>query len=211
MLHFYTYLNRLFRRIVTPREGDEIKILACNKNILADMAPNANVFEFSVFDFIWEEIKAISKNPLKSYGSTHYLMHMIERVIAQTFFCEKEHHTLQIQNDLRAPVKDSRAATPHSSPPRAARGRGQLRDKPLSPIQKISSLLFRMCKSQYAADVRAQHERRERRKIIKSVKKIHTHLNLEAPSSPIASKGEESLEIESFEERIACFDEETLV
>jgi hypothetical protein len=68
-----------------------------------------------------------------------------------------------------------------------------------------------MCKSQHAADVRAQHERRERRKITKSVKEIHTHLNLQPFSSPIASDGEESLKIESFEERIARFDEETPV
>jgi hypothetical protein len=43
------------------------------------------------------------------------------------------------------------------------------------------------------------------------MKEIHTHLNLQPPSSPIASEGEESLEIESFEERIARFDEETPV
>jgi hypothetical protein len=98
-------------------------------------------------------------------------MHMIERVTAQTFFCEKEHHPLRIQNDLIALVEDLRVAAPHSSPPRAARGRGQLRDKPLSPIQKIFSFFFRMCKSQHAADVRDQYERRERRKITKSVKK----------------------------------------
>jgi hypothetical protein len=36
-------------------------------------------------------------------------------------------------------------------------------------------------------------------------------LNLQLPSSPIASKGEESPEIESFKERIARFDEETPV
>jgi hypothetical protein len=30
------------------------------------MAPNVNEFEFSIFDFIWEEIKAISENPLKT-------------------------------------------------------------------------------------------------------------------------------------------------
>jgi hypothetical protein len=66
MLSFYVYLNQLFRRIVTPKEGDETKILAYNKNILPAMAPNANEFEFSVFNFIWEEIKAISENPLKS-------------------------------------------------------------------------------------------------------------------------------------------------
>jgi hypothetical protein len=68
-----------------------------------------------------------------------------------------------------------------------------------------------MCKSQHVVDVRAQHERRERRKITKSVKEIHTHLNLQPPSSLIASEGDESPEIESFEERIAHFDVETLV
>jgi hypothetical protein len=118
---------------------------------------------------------------------------------------------LWIKNNLRAPVEDSRAAAPHSSPPRAARGRGQPRDKPSSPTQKIFRLLFGMCKSQHATDVRAQHERYERRKITKSVKEMRTHLNLQPPSSPIASEGEENLEIESFEERIAHFDEETLV
>jgi hypothetical protein len=65
MLSFYTYLNRLFRRTVTPREENRTKILAYNKNILTAMSPNVNGFEFSVFDFIWEEIKAISENPLK--------------------------------------------------------------------------------------------------------------------------------------------------
>jgi hypothetical protein len=43
------------------------------------------------------------------------------------------------------------------------------------------------------------------------MKEIHAHLNLQPPSSPIAFEGEESLEIESFEERIARFDEEILV
>jgi hypothetical protein len=36
-------------------------------------------------------------------------------------------------------------------------------------------------------------------------------LNLQPPSSPIASEGEENPEIESFEESIARFDEETPV
>jgi hypothetical protein len=78
MFPFYAYLNRLFRRIVTPREGDGTKIPAYNKSILAVMAPNANEFKFSIFNFIWEEIKAISENPLKSCGYAPYLMHMIE-------------------------------------------------------------------------------------------------------------------------------------
>jgi hypothetical protein len=52
MLPFYAYINQLFRRTMTPREGDGTKILAYNKNILPAMAPNANGFKFSVFDFI---------------------------------------------------------------------------------------------------------------------------------------------------------------
>jgi hypothetical protein len=43
------------------------------------------------------------------------------------------------------------------------------------------------------------------------VKEICTHLNLQPPSSPIASEGKESPEIKSFEERIARFDKKTPV
>jgi hypothetical protein len=136
MFPFYTYLNHMFRRTVTPRKGDMTKIPTYNKSILAAMAPNTNGFEFSVFDFIWGEIKAISENPLKSCGYSPYLMHIIERVTTQTFLYKKEHHPLRIKNDLRAPVENLRAATPHSSPPRAARGRGQPRDKLPSHIRK---------------------------------------------------------------------------
>jgi hypothetical protein len=55
------------------------------KNILAAMTHNSNGFEFSIFDFIWEEINAISESPLKSCGYEPYIMHMIERVTARTF------------------------------------------------------------------------------------------------------------------------------
>jgi hypothetical protein len=135
-------------------------------------------------------------------------MHMIDKVTTHTFLCEKKHHPLQIKNDLRASVEDTRAAAPHSLPPRAVRERWQQRDKHSSPIWKIFSLLFGICKSQHASDVKDQHERRERKKITKSVKEICAHLNLQPPSSPIASEGEESLEIESFEERIIRFEDE---
>jgi hypothetical protein len=80
------------------------------------------------------EIKAISKSPLKSCGYVPYIMHMIEIVMGRTIRYDKEHHPLQIKNDLRVPVEERRAATPRSSPPRAARGRGQPRDKPPFPI-----------------------------------------------------------------------------
>jgi hypothetical protein len=211
LLPFYAYLNRLFQRMMTPREGDSSNIPSYNRNLLVAMNPHPHGFEFSMFHFIWGDIKTISESPLKSCGYALYIIHMIVRVTYRIFGYDKEYHPLRIKNDLRAPVEKRKAPAPRSSSLRAARGRGQQGDKPLSPIQKIFSLLFGMCKSQHTTDVRAQHERRERRKITKSVKEIHTHLNLQPLSSPIASDGEESPEIESFEERMAHFDEETLV
>jgi hypothetical protein len=111
--------------MMTPREGDSSNISSYNRNLLVAMAPRPHEFDFSVFDFIWEEIMTISESPLKSYGYTSYIMHIIERVTGRTFGCDKEHHPLRIKNDLSAPVEERRAVTPHSSPPRAARGRGQ--------------------------------------------------------------------------------------
>jgi hypothetical protein len=65
-----------------------------------------------VFNFIWEEIKAILESPLKSYGYAPYIMHMIERVMDWTFRYDKEHQPMRIKNDLRASVEDRRAAAP---------------------------------------------------------------------------------------------------
>jgi hypothetical protein len=124
LLQFYAYLNSLLQRTITPREEDNSNIPSYNRDLLVAMAPHLHGFKFSVFDFMWEEIKAISKSSLKSCGYAPYIMHMIERVSGHTFGCDKEHHPLRIKNDLRAPVEEKRAAAPHASPPRAARGRG---------------------------------------------------------------------------------------
>jgi hypothetical protein len=78
------------------------------------MAPRPHGFDFSVFEFIWEKIKAISESHLKSCGYSPYIMHMIERVTARTFGCDKEHHPLWIKNDLKAPIEGRREV---ASPP----------------------------------------------------------------------------------------------
>jgi hypothetical protein len=95
--------------MMTPREEDSSNILSYNWNILMTMARQPHEFDFCVFDFIWEEIKAKSESPLKSCGYAPYIMHMIERVTTCTFGCDKEHHPLRIKNDLKAPVEDRRA------------------------------------------------------------------------------------------------------
>jgi hypothetical protein len=118
LLLFYAYLNNLLQK------GDSSNIPSYNRSLLVAMS-HPHGFNFSVFDFMWKDIKAISKSPLKNCGYAPYIMHMIERVSGRTFGCDKEHHHLRIKNDLRAPVEERRVTTPHASPPRAARGRGQ--------------------------------------------------------------------------------------
>jgi hypothetical protein len=109
---------------MTPREGDSSNISFYNRNLLVAMAPRPHEFNFCMFDFIWEEIKAISESTLKGCGYAPYSMHIIKRVMGQTFGYDKEHHPLRIKNDLRAPMQERRETAPRSSPPRAARGRG---------------------------------------------------------------------------------------
>jgi hypothetical protein len=62
-------------------------------------------------------------------------MHMIERVIVRTCYCEKQHHPLRIKNDLKGLVEDRQAVAgqPISSPPRAARRSGGVGSKETSP------------------------------------------------------------------------------
>jgi hypothetical protein len=127
LLPFYAYLNRPFRRTMTPREGDISNTPSYNQNLLVAMAPRPHRFDFSVFDFIWEKIKAISESPLKSCGYAPYIMHMIERVMTHTFRRDKEHHPLHIKNDLKAPIEGRRV---EASPPSAARRSGQQGYKP---------------------------------------------------------------------------------
>jgi hypothetical protein len=89
LLPFYAYLNSLFRRMMTHREGDSNNIPSYNRNLLVAMTPHPHGFEFSVFYFIWEEIKVISESSLKSCGYAPCIMHMIGRVTGRTFRYDK--------------------------------------------------------------------------------------------------------------------------
>lgn len=72
LLPFYTYLNRMIRKIIAPKEGDVNNISQYSKNLLDALSPNG--VSFSVFEFIWEEIKSISRSPLKSCGFAPHIL-----------------------------------------------------------------------------------------------------------------------------------------
>ena len=80
---FYSVLNRLFRKTLTPRDGNTSYITLFAKNLLARMRDGATAF--SVADFVWEEIKLTSMDPQKSCGFAPYVMFMIEEVTKYNF------------------------------------------------------------------------------------------------------------------------------
>jgi len=73
---FYSIINRLLRNTISQRGGNPSDISLHAKNLLACFGPNGE--EFSVADYIWEEIKYISENPLKICAYAPYLMELIE-------------------------------------------------------------------------------------------------------------------------------------
>jgi hypothetical protein len=59
--------------------------------------------EFSVVDYIWEEVHSISGSPQKSCGYAPYLMHVIETITNYTFVYDHEHKPFHLKNDVMGP------------------------------------------------------------------------------------------------------------
>ena len=89
-----SYLNRMFRRTLTPKDGDSMNITFYTKNLHAQMASNA--LSFSVFNFIWEEIKSISQSPLRNCDYASFLLYMIENVTQTQSVKDIKHKPLRI-------------------------------------------------------------------------------------------------------------------
>jgi hypothetical protein len=86
---YYKLLNQLFHYTLCPKSGDSDNISNMSKNLLARMAPNKN--EFSVFDFIWEEIIICSVSPKKGCHYAFYIFAMIKEVTCVEILTNKGH------------------------------------------------------------------------------------------------------------------------
>ncbi|RLM77883.1 hypothetical protein C2845_PM12G07230 [Panicum miliaceum] len=86
---YYKLLNQLFRYTLCPKGNDLDNISDMSKNLLARMASNQN--EFSVFDFIWEEIIICSVSPKKSCHYAPYIFAMIKEVTGVEILTDKGH------------------------------------------------------------------------------------------------------------------------
>ena len=150
----YRYLDMMFRKTIDYKGGDKGNIADYSRNLLHRMAPDAQ--PFSVFDFIWCEIRSVGERPLKGCGFAPYIMHMIEQVIGHTFEYDKVHKALKIVADLTevgvppaAPEADaprSGAPAAASPSPRAPSHSTSHRGSPPSPIHRLFSSIFGMCR-----------------------------------------------------------------
>jgi hypothetical protein len=90
---YYSILNRLLRKTLTPRGGNHSDISLHARNLLARLRLGGE--EVSVADFIWEEIKYISENPLKICGFAPYLMVLVERATRMKFGTDVKHKSIR--------------------------------------------------------------------------------------------------------------------
>ena len=98
LIPFYGYLNKFFRKTLAPREGDAHKISTYGWNLLFALTPSEP--EFSVFDYIWEEIKSISERPQNYCGYGAYLIYMIDHKTNKRFECDYVHTPIDIKMDF---------------------------------------------------------------------------------------------------------------
>jgi hypothetical protein len=173
LIPFYGYLNKFFRKTLAPREGDAHNISAFGRNLLLALCPSEP--EFSVFDYIWEEIKSILESPQKCCGYGAYLMYMIDQKTNKRFECDYVHTPIDIKKDYHpgptlaqleeqarqqastqgeagdipnaSTLVPSATHAPSRSHSRRGGSRGQNWKNPASPIRKMFNLIFGMCKS----------------------------------------------------------------
>jgi hypothetical protein len=90
---YYSILNRLFRKTLTPRDGNTSDITAFQRNLMVAMKPDEPAF--NVGDFLWQEIKNSSENPqrLCSYGL--YISYIIQKVTQMAYPNDTKHRPLQ--------------------------------------------------------------------------------------------------------------------
>jgi hypothetical protein len=107
---FYSVLNRLFRKIICPRDGDPTNISHYAKNLLANLRDGAP--PFSMIDYIWKEIKGISLNPQKNCVFSPYLMILIEDVTGRSFPKEGIHMSFMPNPTKKLLIPPAQASSP---------------------------------------------------------------------------------------------------
>jgi hypothetical protein len=75
---YYSFLNRLFRKTLTPRDGNSSDTTAFQRNLMVATKPGEP--PFNVGDFLWQEIKNSSENPQRLCSYSPYIRYIIKKV-----------------------------------------------------------------------------------------------------------------------------------
>ena len=89
LIPYYKMINQLLRYTLTPKAGNSDKISNMSRNLLARLGPNQP--EFSVFDFLWEEIIVSSVSPKRGCHYGPYIFYMITKVTKLDIMTNKCH------------------------------------------------------------------------------------------------------------------------
>jgi hypothetical protein len=174
--------------------------------------------EFSVVDYIWEEIHTISSSPQKSCGYAPYLMHIIEAITNYTFGYDHEHKPFHLKNDVVGPsladlasaqtnirgleVPEQPAAATPSRAERPSHGRGRGRgqqhvQKPPSPLRKLFNFWCGSCMK--ASDV-VHKEMQLRKRDSRMIRLVYENPSpTNRPPIPLAPSDDEDSEPETFD------------
>jgi hypothetical protein len=110
----YRMLNQLFRYTLTPKIGDNYNISNVAKDVLVRMAPGKE--DFSVFDFIWEEIIVCSVSANKSCQYAPWIFKMICEVIRVDILTDKPHSWYKPNNgNIERLLKLGKQAPPRAT------------------------------------------------------------------------------------------------
>jgi hypothetical protein len=90
---YYSILNRLFRKTLTPRDGNTSNITAFQRNLMVAMKPGEPMFD--VGDFLWQEINNSSENPQRLCIYGPYISHIIKKVTQRAHPNDTKHRPLQ--------------------------------------------------------------------------------------------------------------------
>jgi hypothetical protein len=208
---YYAALHRLLRVSITPRDGNPYEITKFQKIIMVALRPGA--LEFSVGDFIWQEIKHLFEDPKKICSYSPYIMYMIEKVAKMEFPKNVTHKPLKLN-----PSKHPRFPSPiaEQAPGREEEifeeGTTQLPQltrtqvvtdltgaehwfdrwggwehhrphRSTSPLRKFLNFIFGMCRSHHDIQVEQQRSGRENKQMRDTVKLMHNAQGFEPLSS----------------------------
>jgi len=89
LIPYYKFMNQILWYTLSPKAGNSDRISNMSRNLLAKMTPGSS--EFSVFDFLWEEIICTSISPKRGCHYSPYIFHMIKEVTGINILADQDH------------------------------------------------------------------------------------------------------------------------